>query len=71
MPLLVKDANGKVVFQGKVRGAEFRANLPAGRYLVTTRWDDWSFARVVTVGPEDAPVVFAWDDRGASASSTG
>ena len=71
MPVTVTDAKGDVVIQGKSKGPEFRAQLPKGRYTVTTRWDDWTFSRTVNVGTDQGTVLFAWDTPEASASAIG
>ena len=72
MPVTVTDQNGQVVYEGRSKGPEFRAELPKGRYTVTTRWDDWTFTREVTVdGRDTEPVLFAWDGPEASASAIG
>ena len=71
MPVTVTDANGQVVYEGKSKGPEFRADLPKGRYTVTAKWDDWTFSRTVDVNGKNAdPIVFAWDKREVT-SSTG
>jgi hypothetical protein len=71
MPVTVTDANGQVVYEGRSKGPEFRAELPKGRYTVTAKWDDWTFSRTVDVNGKNAdPIVFAWDKRDVT-SSTG
>jgi len=71
MPVTVTDANGQVVYEGKSKGPEFRAELPKGRYTVTAKWDDWTFSRTVDVNGRNAdPIIFAWDKRDVT-SSTG
>ncbi len=60
MPVRITDAEGRVVFDGLSTGPYFLARLPKGRYVVSTRWDAWSFSRPVKIGGERQRVVFAW-----------
>ena len=60
MPVRIVDDKGKVVFEGTSKGPHFVAQLPKGRYTVSTRWDAWSFSRPVTIGKARQRVVFAW-----------
>jgi hypothetical protein len=60
MPVRIVDAKGTVVFDGRSEGPYFLAELPGGRYTVSTKLDAWSFSRRVTVGKEHERVVFAW-----------
>jgi hypothetical protein len=65
MPVKITDTKGRVVFESVSRGPIFLARLPKGRYVVTTKWDDWSFSRRVTIGDDRERVVFEWA-RGAT-----
>jgi hypothetical protein len=60
MPVRIVDEKGDVVFEGRSEGPRFVAKLPKGKYIVSTRWDAWSFSRPVTIGKERQRVVFAW-----------
>ncbi len=60
MPITITDARGKVVFDGLSEGPILLARLPRGHYIVTTRWDAWTFSRPVTIGEERERVVFDW-----------
>jgi len=60
MPITITDASGKVVFDGLSEGPILLARLPRGHYIVTTRWDAWTFSRPVTIGEERQRVVFDW-----------
>jgi hypothetical protein len=60
MPVRIVDARGAVVFEGRSEGPYFLAELPKGRYTVSTQWDAWSFSRHVIVGKEHERVVFEW-----------
>jgi len=60
MPVRIKDAKGKVVFEGQSKGPYFLARLPKGKYTVSTRWDAWSFSREVDIGRTRQRVVFKW-----------
>jgi hypothetical protein len=60
MPVRIVDAKGRVVFDGKSEGPAFLARLPRGHYMVSTRWDAWSFLRHVSIGRERKRVVFKW-----------
>jgi len=60
MPITITDASGKVVFDGLSEGPILLARLPRGHYIVTTRWDAWTFSRPVTIGEERERVVFDW-----------
>ncbi len=61
VPITIVDANDRVVFDGVSDGPYFIARLPAGRYRVVTSWDDWTFARDVTIAPDERDrVVFEW-----------
>jgi HSP20 family protein len=69
VPVTITDMDGKVVYEGKSTGPYFVVRLPKGRYVVTTRWDDWTFSRTVTVDEKDRDrVVFSWD-RSPTAST--
>jgi len=68
MPVTISDDKGRVVFEGVSNGPIFLAQLPKGRYTVTTKWDDWTFSRPVTIGSDRQRVVFAWKREGASAA---
>lgn len=59
-PVVIRDAEGKVVFAGRTDGPYFLARLPAGRYTVSTHWDSWTFTKPVTIGPDRSRVVFEW-----------
>ncbi len=60
MPVRIVDAQGNVVYDGQSKGPYFHANLPKGRYTVSTRWDAWSSSRPVTIGSAPQRIVFAW-----------
>jgi hypothetical protein len=60
VPVTIKDASGKVVFEGESPGPYFIARLPAGRYSVTAHWDQWDFSKDITIGTDRDRVVFAW-----------
>ena len=60
MPVRIVDDKGNVVFEGTSKGPSFIAQLPKGKYTVSTRWDAWSFSRPVTIGKSRQRVVFAW-----------
>lgn len=64
MPVRITDDKGKVVFEGQSAGPYFLARLPKGKYVVSTRWDAWSFSREVRIGGERQRVVFAWSEPG-------
>ena len=61
MPVTITDGKGRVVFESVSRGPIFLARLPKGRYVVTTKWDDWTFSRPVTIGADRQRVVFSWE----------
>jgi len=60
MPITITDASGKVVFDGLSEVPILLARLPRGHYIVTTRWDAWTFSRPVTIGEARERVVFDW-----------
>ena len=60
LPLTIRDAHHRVVFEGLTDGPLFHARLPRGDYLVTARWGDGSFSRLVRVGENYRRVVFEW-----------
>jgi hypothetical protein len=64
MPVRITDEKGKVVFEGESAGPYFLARLPKGKYIVSTRWDAWSFSREVKIGSQRQRVVFAWSQPG-------
>ncbi|HZZ91912.1 MAG TPA: hypothetical protein VFE23_05075 [Usitatibacter sp.] len=64
MPVRITDDKGKVVFEGESTGPYFLARLPKGKYIVSTRWDAWSFSREVKIGSQRQRVVFAWSQPG-------
>jgi hypothetical protein len=64
MPVRITDEKGKVVFEGQAEGPYFIARLPKGKYIVSTRWDAWSFSREVKIGAQRQRVVFAWSEPG-------
>ena len=69
MPVVIKDAHGKVVFEGRSEGPYFLARLPEGRYRVSTHWNSWSFSRPVNVGAKPQSVVFEWKQAPSKSSS--
>jgi len=60
MPVTITDAQGKLVFDGPSAGPYFLANLPDGRYTVTTQWQGWTFSKPVAIGADRQRVVFEW-----------
>jgi hypothetical protein len=60
IPVTIRDAKHRVVFEGRAEGPYFLARLPAGRYEVSAKWEDWSFSRRVNVGEKPLRVVFEW-----------
>ena len=60
MPVRIRDASGRLVFEGTSNGPIFLARLAPGRYTVETEWSAWTFSRPVVIGGERERVVFSW-----------
>lgn len=57
----IKDSRGNAVLQTKADGPFLLARLPAGRYVVTARYEDAQRSRRVDVsGSKPQRVVFGW-----------
>ena len=56
--LLIRDADGRFIHDGRADGPLFLSRLRKGLYTVTTHWDAWSFLRPVKIDKERGRVVF-------------
>jgi HSP20 family protein len=71
-PVTITGLDGHVVFEGKSTGPYFVTRLPKGRYIVTTKWDGWTFSREVTVDEKPRErLVFSWRAPEAASASSG
>ena len=58
VPVVVRDPEGKFVFDARAPGPLFLSRLRKGLYTVTNQWDAWSFLRPVRIDKERGRVVF-------------
>lgn len=57
VPVVIRDAFGKFVFDARSNEPLFLAQLARGRYTVTTKCDAWSFMRPVRIDKHRRRVV--------------
>ncbi len=60
IPVTIRDAKRRVVYEGRADGPYFLARLPKGDYTVSARWESWNFTRHLHVGDKHQKVVFEW-----------
>jgi hypothetical protein len=58
VPVVIRDADGRFIHDGRADGPLFLSRLRKGLYTVTTHWDAWSFLRPVRIDKERRRVVF-------------
>ncbi len=58
VPVVIRDADGRFIHDGRADGPLFLSRLRKGLYTVTTHWDAWSFLRPVRIDKERGRVVF-------------
>lgn len=67
VPVTIRDARHRVVFDGRAEGPYFLARLPAGDYEVTAREEHGRISRHVHVGAGHQRVVFEWKESNVRA----
>lgn len=58
VPVVIRDAAGRFMYDGRVDGPLFLSRLRKGLYTVTPHPDAWSFLRPVKIDKERGRVVF-------------